>query len=452
MLQFLLTAPRSGEGKTMMTCALLAALQARGEEVCSFKCGPDYIDPMFHRAVLGAECHNLDLFLAREEVVRSLYARGCAHHTAAVCEGVMGYYDGLGGVRDTASAWHVADTLGLPALLVVRPKGQSLTLAAEMRGLDAFRTPSHLTGILLNDCSEKLYKLLAPMLERETGLPMLGYLPHLPEAAIPSRHLGLYTAGEIQDLQGKLTLLADTAQKTIDWARLFALCERPAPAVPPMPEQNVRSVRLAVARDEAFCFTYAETLEALEDAGAELCFFSPLRDAALPEGAAGLYLPGGYPELYAHQLSENETLLHEMREKIIAGLPTVAECGGFLALGQTLAGSDGVAWPMVGALPGQGTDAGHLVRFGYANLTARADSLLFRAGETLPVHEFHRWDSTENGTDFTAQKPLGGRSWACGVATPTLYAGFPHLYWAGTPLPGRFVAAARRYAERERNT
>ena len=184
MLQLVLAAPRSGSGKTTAACALLAALQARGAQPCAFKAGPDYIDPMFHRAVLGVESHNLDLFFSNPATVRGLYARHAAGHGAAVVEGAMGYYDGLGGVSDTASVWHLADTLGLPVLLVVRPKGASLTLAAELRGLLAFRTPHHLAGILLNDCSENLYNLLAPMLEKETGLPVVGYLPPLPEAAI----------------------------------------------------------------------------------------------------------------------------------------------------------------------------------------------------------------------------------------------------------------------------
>ena len=403
MLQLVLAAPRSGSGKTTAACALLAALQARGEYPCAFKSGPDYIDPMFHRAVLGVESHNLDLFFSTPVTVRRLYAQNAAGHGAAVLEGAMGYYDGLGGISATASAWHLADTLGLPVLLVVRPKGASLTLAAELRGLMAFRTPHHLAGILLNDCSETLYKLLAPMLEKETGLPVIGYLPPLPEAAIESRHLGLKTAGEIADLQNKIKILSDTAQKTIDWPHFAALFDCPAAprTVPPA------NVRIAVARDAAFCFTYAETLEALQEKGAELCFFSPLQDTALPPNIGGLYLPGGYPELYAAQLAANTAMRSAVKTAVESGLPTVAECGGFLYLGQTLEDADGKTYP-----------------------------------------EFHHWDSTANGTDFTAVK-TNGRSWACGFANAHLYAGFPHLYWAGTPLPQRFVTAACRYIKEE---
>ena len=445
MIQFLLAAPRSGSGKTTMTCALLMALKRRGCAPCAFKSGPDYIDPMFHRAVLGVESRSLDLFFSAPETVRTLYAKGIAGHGAAVCEGAMGFYDGLGGVSDRASAWHLADTLGLPVLLVVEPKGQSLTLAAELNGLVNFRTPSHIAGILLNNCTARMHALLAPMLEKETGLPVLGFLPKLPEAVIGSRHLGLYTAAEVENLQQKLALLADAAEEHIDWPRLLALCEKEPPALPVQPETPPARVRIAVAQDEVFCFTYAETLEAFRDAGAEVVFFSPLRDTALPENIGGLYLPGGYPELHAKELSENTSLLREIKQKIESGLPTAAECGGFLYLGQSLTDAEGQSWPMAGVLPGEAKDAGRLVRFGYAALSADSDSMLFRAGESFPIHEFHHWDSTANGVALAAKKPVGGAEWRCGFVNEHFYAGFPHLYWAGTPLPQRFAAAAENY-------
>ena len=445
MIQFLLAAPRSGSGKTTMTCALLMALKRRGHAPCAFKSGPDYIAPMFHRAVLGVESRSLDLFFSAPETVRTLYAKGAAGHGAAVCEGAMGFYDGLGGVSDRASAWHLADTLGLPVLLVVEPKGQSLTLAAELNGLVNFRTPSHIAGILLNNCTARMHALLAPMLEKETGLPVLGFLPKLPETVIGSRHLGLYTAAEVENLQQKLALLADAAEEHIDWPRLLALCEKEPPALPVQPETPPARVRIAVAQDEAFCFTYAETLEAFRDAGAEVVFFSPLRDTALPENIGGLYLPGGYPELHARELSENTSLLREIKRKIESGLPTAAECGGFLYLGQSLTDAEGQSWPMAGVLPGEAKDAGRLVRFGYAALSADSDSMLFRAGESFPIHEFHHWDSTANGTALAAKKPVGGAEWRCGFVNEHFYAGFPHLYWAGTPLPQRFAAAAENY-------
>ncbi|HIW14820.1 MAG TPA: cobyrinate a,c-diamide synthase [Firmicutes bacterium] len=454
MMACLVAAPSSGSGKTAVTCALLALLARRGLMPCAFKCGPDYIDPMFHRSVLGVESHNLDLFFSSESFLRQHYARHCAGHQAAVCEGVMGFYDGVGGTTSQASAWHVAHTLDMPVLLVIRPRGASLTLAAQIRGLCAFREQSHIRGLFLNDCSPMLYRSLAPMLEKETGLPVLGYLPHREEAAFESRHLGLYTAGEIHDLQQRIGLLADLLEQNLDFARFSSLFCTPGLGYAAPISQNVPAItRLAIASDRAFCFCYEETKEALRTAGAELVPFSPLTDTQLPENTGGLYLPGGYPELYAKKLAENEPMLCAIRQAVENGMPTVAECGGFLYLGQHLEGSDGVSYPMAGVLPGDGLRKEKLTRFGYAFLTAQSDSLLFSAGDQIPVHEFHYWDSTENGAAFLAQKPVTGRSWSCGFATPTLYAGFPHLYGAGhSQWVRRFTHAANEYQKRQGKT
>ena len=444
--QIMAAAPASGSGKTTAACALLRALQRRGLTPCAFKCGPDYIDPMFHRAVVGTESCNLDLYLAPPERVRALYAAHLAGHGAAVVEAAMGYYDGAA-LTDAASAWQVAETLGLPVLLVVRPGGASLTLAAQIRGLAAFRAgscaDSHIAAVLLNDCSPAYAGRLAPLLERETGLPVIGCLPRVEGTRLPSRHLGLYTAAEVDDLTRRLAALADALEANADLDRLLALCRRPVPPVEESPLPPVKA-RIAVARDAAFCFCYPESLDALRAAGAECVFFSPLADAALPE-ADGLYLPGGYPELHAEALSRNAPMRAAVAAAVRAGMPAVAECGGLLYLGQSLAGPDGKSWPMAGVLPGEGYRTKGLVRFGYAALTAEEDSLLFRKGEQIPAHEFHHWDTTAPGAALTAQKP-DGRAWRCGYVSESLYAAFPHLYFAGAPqLAERFAGAAAAY-------
>lgn len=453
MIELMIAAPASGSGKTAITCGLLTLLHRLGKNPCAFKCGPDYIDPMFHRSVLGVESHNLDLFLSGKETMRAMYRRAIAGHAAAVCEGVMGLYDGVGGTTTQASAWEVADTLGLPVVLVVRPKGTSLTLAAQIQGLREFRTPSHIVGVILNDCSEMLYRTLAPMLERETGLAVMGYLPHLPEAQFESRHLGLYTAREITDLTQRIHRIADQLEQTLSLERLLRRCEQnpsPGGGIETFPKLDVR---LAVAQDEAFCFTYAETLEEFRRQGIAIVPFSPLHDAKLPDDVHGLYLPGGYPELYAPQLERNRDMRESICCAVCGGLPTVAECGGFLYLGERLEDKQHMSHVMAGVLPGHGVYRGRLVRFGYAELTAKCDSLLFRTGERIPVHEFHYWDSDENGDSMEAVKPVSGRRWECGITTETMYAGFPHLYFAGNPqLAGRFAAAARNYKEMHHGT
>lgn len=362
----------------------------------------------------------------------------------------MGFYDGLGGCMDRASGWHTADTLGLPVLLAVRPRGGSLTLAAQIQGLRGFRSPCRIAGLFLTDCAPALAEGLGSMLERETGLPVVGCLPHMEEAVWESRHLGLQTAGEIRDIAHRIHRAAEELGRAMDWERFFALFDRREGWTAPPPRPNRGGVPIAVARDEAFCFTYAETLDALEDAGAELLFFSPLRDEKIPERACGLYLPGGYPELYAAALSENKSMRESVRAAAAGGMPAVAECGGFLYLGRSLEGMDGRTYPMADLLPGDGVRRGRLVRFGYAELRGESESLLFRAGERVPVHEFHYWDSTENGDGLSAVKPLTGRSWRCGFAGKRLYAAFPHLYFPGRPhLAERFVRGAAQYREEQ---
>ena len=440
--RILISATGSGCGKTTVTAAILGALYKRGLQVQSFKCGPDYLDLMFHQYITGRPAYHADPFFLEPQPMRRLVSRVGASADVSVLEGAMGYYDGIG-QTERASAYTVSQILEVPTLLVLSPKGMGCSSGAICQGFLQFRRPNSIRGILLNDIRSGMYSYYRDILERETGCKVYGYLPHLPQAAVESRHLGLKTADEIADLQEKIALLADAL--VLDWQRLAVLTEKPAPEALPGAAAPT-SVRIAVAKDEAFCFTYAETLDALRDAGAELVLFSPVQDAVLPENIGGLYLPGGYPELYAKTLSENKTMLASIRQAVQAGLPTAAECGGFLYLGRSLEDADGKAWPMADVLPGDGIRVGRLVRFGYAEMTAKADSMLFCAGETLPIHEFHHWDSTANGTAFTARKNEK-MQWECGFANENFYAGFPHLYWAGTPLPGRFVRAAERYSK-----
>ena len=435
MKRIMLSAMHSGAGKTVAVCALLAALKRRGMDVRAYKCGPDYIDPMFHARVLGVPSRNLDLFLQGEDGVRRSLKQ-CSGDIA-VLEGAMGYYDGVAATAD-ASAWDVAVKTDTPVILVLRPKGVGLSLAAQVRGMLQFRQPSQIAGLLLTDCKAHLAEYLTPMLARETGLPVLGYLPPMDEAKLESRHLGLQTPDEIEALTARFETIAAQLERTVDLDRLLSLAADGETA-PAEIHTAAASCRIAVARDEAFCFAYADSIDALRNAGAELVFFSPLRDKTLPPEIDGLYLCGGYPELYAALLSQNETMRASVRDAVQKGLATIAECGGFLYLLSSLEDAEGAAHPMCGVLPGAGVRTGRLQRFGYAWLETDTDSMLFRAGERVPVHEFHYWDSTQNGSDLRAVKP-NGRQWSCAFATPRLYAGFPHLPLGGeTPLAERFV-------------
>ena len=440
MKRIMLSAMHSGAGKTVAVCALLSALKRRGMDVRAYKCGPDYIDPMFHARVLGVPSRNLDLFLQGEDGVRRSLKQ-CSGDIA-VLEGAMGYYDGVAATAD-ASAWDVAVKTDTPVILVLRPKGVGLSLAAQVRGMLQFRQPSQIAGLLLTDCKAHLAEYLTPMLARETGLPVLGYLPPMDEAKLESRHLGLQTPDEIEALTARVETIAAQLERTVDLERLLTLAAD-GQAAPAEIHTSAAGCRIAVARDEAFCFAYADSLDALRNAGAELVFFSPLRDKTLPPEIDGLYLCGGYPELYAALLSQNETMRVSVRDAVQKGLATIAECGGFLYLQSSLEDTEGNAFPMCGVLPGAGVRTGCLQRFGYAWLETDTDSMLFRAGERVPVHEFHYWDSTQNGSDLRAVKP-NGRQWSCAFATPRLYAGFPHLPLGGeTPLAERFVRTCQQ--------
>ena len=437
----MIAATASGSGKTVMTCGLMRAFQRRGLRVAGFKCGPDYIDPMFHSLVLGVSSRNLDLFLQGTDGIRRTLAR--AEGDLTVLEGAMGYYDGLGGTEE-ASAWQVADVTGTPAVLVLRPKGQSITLAAQVRGLMEFRRPGHIAGLLLTDCTSSLHAHLKPVLERETGLPVLGFLPPMPEAALESRHLGLVTAAEIADFSARFDAVAEALERHADLDRLLALCADSVDITNRTTEVPPFRCRIAVARDEAFSFYYEDNLDALLEAGADPVFFSPIHDAALPE-ADGLYLGGGYPELHLPALSGNTAMLEQIRSAAARGVPLVAECGGFLYLQRAVRDRSGREWPMAGVLPGTGFPTDRLQRFGYLTVSPERDSLLFRAGEKIPAHEFHYWDCDGCGEDLSAGK-RDGRGWRFGFASRVLYAGFPHLHWGGgIPMARRFAEAAAMY-------
>lgn len=438
----LIAGSSSGCGKTTVTCALLQALVNRGMRTGAFKCGPDYIDPMFHSRIIGAKSANLDLFFLDRNTAKYLLARNAADCAVSVIEGVMGYYDGMGLTSTEASSWRTARVTDTPAVLVVNARGAALSVLAVIHGFLTFQPDSGIQGVILNQCSPMTYPALAEEIRARFGdrvLP-LGYLPPMPECALESRHLGLVTAAEVEGLKEKMSLLAAQAERSIDLDGLVKLA-RSAPPLEfePVELPRFEPVRIAVARDNAFCFYYEDSLQALRDMGAELVEFSPLKDDALPEGIHGLYLGGGYPELYAARLSENISMRNSIRAALERGLPCIAECGGFMYLTEKIG-----ECPMVGFLSGACFDTGKLTRFGYVTLTAKGDNLLCRAGEHIRAHEFHHWDCTASGTDFTARKSTG-KSWDCVIATDRLYAGYPHFHlYANLDFAKNFYEACRK--------
>ena len=424
MDRILISGVSSGCGKTTVVCAVLQALVNRGLKTGAFKCGPDYIDPMFHSRIIGAKSANLDLHFFSENTLRYLLAKNGAGCDVSVIEGAMGYYDGAGLTSWKTSAYEIARLTETPVVLVVNARGAAFSVLAVIEGFLRFQPESGIRGVILNQCTAMTYASLSAAIEERFGIRCLGFLPKLDECAIESRHLGLVTAAEIEGLREKMQTLAAQAEKTLDIDSLLALGReapplRYAPIVLPRKEK----IRLAVARDKAFCFYYEDSLDAVREMGGEIVPFSPLSESALPENIDGLYLGGGYPELYAKELSENASMRVSVRAAIEKGVPCIAECGGFMYLTEAIGDA-----PMVGALPGTCFDTGRLTRFGYVTLRAKSDNLLCRAGGEIAAHEFHHWDCTCPGDAFTAEKPAG-RRWECAAASDTLYAGYPHFHF-----------------------
>ncbi len=455
MNKILIAAPSSGSGKTLITLAMLKAFSDRGLKVKSFKCGPDYIDPMFHEKVLGVPGGNLDLFFTGEDAARELF---CKDNDAdiSVIEGVMGLFDGLGAVSEEASAYHVARTLKAPVILVVDGRGMGRSLLGLIGGFLAQDLEHLIGGVILNRVSESFLRTIAPIIEEELRVPVLGCFPEQKDLVLESRHLGLKLPGEIADLRDKVGAAALILEKYVDLDKVLRIAENAGEAdgltgdacsttgdtgstpgdACNTPDSTCKPARfrLGVARDEAFCFYYRENFRALEEAGAELVFFSPLHDKHLPEGLDGLLFGGGYPELKAWELSQNVSMHHDIREAIRGGMPSLAECGGFMYLHEAIVDKEGRTCPMVGMIPGKCADTGKLVRFGYAEFDCEP------LGFKVRGHEFHYFDSEDNGIDCLAVKPVSGRNWRCMHAGADHLWGWGHLYYPSQPAFAEWFA------------
>ena len=440
----ILAGTNSGCGKTTVTCGILQAFKNRGLKVGGFICGHDYIDSMVHSRIIGTKSANLDLVFFSKNTAKYLLAKNGADQDVNVIEGVMGFYDGVSMTSPKASTYEVAQATRTPVVLVVGTRGAALSVLATIQGFLTLYPDNMIQGVILNQCSAMTYPALAKAIRERFGdaVKPLGFLPRMENCTLESRHLGLVTAAEVKDLKEKLQTMAAQAEKTIDLDGILALARAAEPNYfdPVSLPQFTQPMRIAIAKDKAFCFYYEDSLDALREMGAELVPFSPLEDPQLPEDIQGLYLGGGYPELYEQQLSQNSSMLASIRDALTKKLPCIAECGGFMYLTQKIED-----YPMVSALPGTCYDNGKLTRFGYVTIKAKEDNLLCKAGESIAAHEFHHWDCTEPGSSFTAAK-LSGKTWDCAVATDSLYAGYPHFHFYANPEFARaFYQACIRY-------
>jgi cobyrinic acid a,c-diamide synthase len=446
----ILAGTHSGAGKTTVTLAILAALVRRGVRVQAFKVGPDFIDPGHHTAITGRVSRNLDTWLLDRQSLGETFRRGANGADMAIIEGVMGLFDGRGARDEAGSTADLARAWNLPVVLVVDASGLSRSIAPLIRGFAEFDDRVHIVGAIANRVGSARHfdEYLEPAMRADSGVEPLGYLVRNDNLKIPSRHLGLWTAAEFQPGSSFLDELADAAEATLDLDRLIALARVPdLPRTEPKPTQApARSVRIAVARDAAFCFYYEDNLDALRAAGAELAAFSPLVDAELPEGTEMVYLGGGYPESHAAQLAANGPMRAAIRRFHANGGAVFAECGGLMACCAELRDTAGVSHPMWGLIPALVVMQPRFAALGYVTVETERDTMLGPAGTQVRGHEFH----------YSTLEPCAPLPYAThllrpdrdpkpdGIRVGGLLASYAHLHFgSNSAIAPRLVQAAR---------
>ncbi len=437
---------RSGVGKTTIATGIMGALTRREMRVQPFKAGPDYIDPSYHKLACGVPSRNLDTWLMSHAAVSELYQRASDSRQISVIEGVMGVFDGHSNLSEEGSSAELAKLLDAPVILVADASKVARSVAAEVLGYQLFDPDLRIAGVILNGVGGPRHlDFCAPQIEATTGLPVLGYLPRREELVQPERHLGLIPTVEGTVVNEWYDTLIAQVEETIDLDRLLkiAASSNPPAAVPslyPEEDQPKRAV-IALAQDPAFSFYYQDSLDLLQAWGAELVPFSPLVDVGLPAGAGGVYIGGGFPEMFAQQLSQNEPMLQSMRQAVGRGLPVYAECGGLMYLGQSLSDLEGVQHTMVGAIPVVSSMAGRQLHLGYREVESCTDSPLLRKGQRVRGHEFH-WSVLEQPADpeQAVYRVVDQDNRPEGFQTGSVWASYIHIHLGSDPtLANRFV-------------
>ena len=448
--RIMIAVPQSGSGKTLITCALLQALKEKNYYLESFKCGPDYIDPMFHKTVLGIPSRNLDPFFTEDSITRMLLAKGQDSRDLAVIEGVMGLYDGLGGIREEASSYALAKATNTPIILTVNARGMGRSLLALLSGFLQYDTAHLIKGVILNQTPSSFASVLAKEIEETFHIPVVASFPVRDDVRIESRHLGLVMPYELEDIQSRLKIASQVLCENANIEQILEIAKS-APKLEYDVKRDIKqkltekTIRIGVARDEAFCFYYEDNLDLLKSLGAKLIFFSPLHDDTLPKDLDGILFGGGYPELYLKELEENESMRNSVKSAIENKMPSLAECGGFMYLHDTIFDSEKKPYKMAGVIHACCMKKERLVRFGYLTLNSKTDSFL-QKGETIRGHEFHYYDSEDNGECAIAKKPVGTRSWECVHAGSDHWWGFAHLsYYSNPKFAEKFAEACRSY-------
>ncbi len=441
---------RSGVGKTTIATGIMGALTSRGYAVQPFKAGPDYIDPSYHQVACGAPSRNLDTWLLPHSTVLELYAKASGRRQISVIEGVMGLFDGHSSLTEEGSTAQLAKLLGAPVILVADASKVARSVAAEVLGYQQFDPHLNVAGVILNGVGSPAHlEFCKPQIEATTGLPVLGYLPRRAEFEQPERHLGLIPTVEGAIASQWYDAITAQVEETIDIGRIAELA-RQAAAPPlfgaggqPVYPDELRPKRavIAVAQDQAFNFYYQDSLDLLEAWGAEIAPFSPLNDTGIPEGAGGVYLGGGFPEMFADGLSANRPMLDSIRQAANRGVPVYGECGGLMYLGRTLTGFDGNPYPMAGLIPAVSSMSLSRLSLGYREVEARCDSPLLAAGQQVRGHEFH-WSTLDAPPqeDESVYRVVNQGGRPDGFRAGSVWASYVHVHLGSAPgLASRFV-------------
>lgn len=438
---FVLAGTHSGAGKTTISSGILGALKKRGRRVQPFKTGPDYIDPAFHAFITGVKSKNLDTWMLSKDTIQYLFSKNVRSADTAVVEGVMGFFDGMGSTMDEGSTAYLAKILNLPVILIVDGSGMARSAAAIVKGYASFDPDIRIAGVIVNRVgSEHHYEIIKEAIEHYTGIPCVGYVKKNQEVGLSSRHLGLVPAGEVESLNEKLDTVVQMIEETVDLDRLIELTvqEKPAPLVHETEKRNgsYSHIQIGVALDQSFNFYYWDNIELMETLGAKITYFSPMKDKKLPENLDWLYFGGGFPEVFASELSANQSFLESMKNYVGSGRPIYAECGGLMYLTESIKDLEGHLHPMTGIVKGQTHMTKTLKHFGYNEVHTKPQATgkcyIFKA------HEFHRSEMVGAEQDrayclYKYKDTDKEKQWQCGYQVGNVLGAYAHVHFYSEP-------------------
>ncbi len=430
---FIIAGTNSGCGKTTITIGLMALLKSMRKSIAPFKTGPDYIDPAFHEKVLNTPSYNLDSFMLTESAIKYLFHKHSQGKDICIAEGVMGMYDGMG-IQAVGSTYELSRLLNLPVILIINCKGLYQSVTAIIKGFSTLKENTNIKGVILNHVPGKdYYSFLKDLIEKECDVACVGYVPTNKDFSLESRHLGLIQAEEVDTLNEKIQQIKTVFERTIDVKRLMEITKiNDIPDIDyALPKENLYSLNIAVAYDKAFSFYYKDNLELLKECGARIQYFSPLKDTSLPANCNCLYLGGGYPEVFAKELAQNKSLLHEIHERVSKGFPVYAECGGMMYLCNQIIDLKGNAFDMCGIYNANVKMTTRLKRFGYAIADYK--------GVETKCHEFHRSEIIVNEEEknyslqYQLRKPAKDKHWECGLKVNNCLGAYAHVHFYANP-------------------